>query len=159
MDRGGGVGSRWGRCHWADGRAGRQGDPGSFPIHSADFSFHHLPDFISNIHQDPPRASYGGSHLQFRRQRQVDYFEFQDSLVYIVGSRPPRAPQRDPVSKKKINKQKTKKVFTQGWPRFGESPREGGHSHGYTQKLFLLSTYCVQSGCSCCGEAQDLKRS
>ena len=33
------------------------------------------------------------------RQRQVDFCEFEASMVYIVSSRPARATQRDPVSK------------------------------------------------------------
>jgi hypothetical protein len=34
------------------------------------------------------------------RQRQVDLYEFEDSLVYRVSSRPARSTQRNPVSKK-----------------------------------------------------------
>ena len=49
----------------------------------------------------------------FRRQRQMDLFEFEASLVYRVSSGTTGATKRDPVSKNKTNKQTNKKAAKQ----------------------------------------------
>ena len=56
-----------------------------------------------------------------RSQRQVDFCEFKDSLVYIKGSRLRRAMLRDPVSKisKQIKPQYIKKSVKCYMPNLG----------------------------------------
>lgn len=49
----------------------------------------------------PERAKCGGECLEsqlFERLRQKNYHVFEDSLAYIVGVKPARVTQRDPVS-------------------------------------------------------------
>lgn len=43
-----------------------------------------------------------------RRQRRVDFCEFEASLLYIASSRPARVMQSDPISKQNKNKQPKK---------------------------------------------------
>lgn len=104
---------------------GRQGEPGSSPTHAAVFSFHHLPDFISNIHQDPPRASYMVVHTFNASIQETEaggslsvsgqHSEFQTT----------RAPQRHPVSQ---NKQASKQTNTK-----------------QTKQVPLRDGYCLES--------------
>jgi hypothetical protein len=47
--------------------------------------------------------------LALGRQRQVDFYDFEASLVYRVSSRIARATQRNPISKNKPKKKKKKK--------------------------------------------------
>lgn len=62
--------------------------------------------------------------LAFRRQRQVDYCEFQDRLVYTVNSRPSRAPPRDPVSKNRQTKKPNKCSLRDGHGLENDQERE-----------------------------------
>jgi hypothetical protein len=43
----------------------------------------------------------GDSHLQRQRQRQVDFHEFDDSLVYRASSRKTKDTQRNPIIENK----------------------------------------------------------